>query len=282
MRVVPNSSCSNSMVNGESVLQTVWKWLNRVLGLHREGDRSMHSNRLLPDTTQQRISEHDKPERGESLLSDAHSSERSQGDANRNSQADHSTGEAQISRPQKESLGLQAAEPTQSAQPPQSSVQQSAHLDDGQKRSDPDADEPANKLSNGVFVGARLGAVQEDISAGAPSELLRRCNEQEARINSLRQQLKELRPTATIGEAWLKRGQASAASSFTLSNQANQSHHTRPDLASDREQPLNLQDRLIWQNEIIAGLEHDVKETRRLSTIGEARLNRWRNRTFSS
>lgn len=238
------------------MLQTVWKWLSRVLGVHREGDRSMHSNRLLPDTTQQKISEHDTSEHDtsehnkpgldeESLFSNAAPSERSQGHADRTSQADYSAEEAQISRPQKESLSLQAAETTESAQLPQS----------------------------------------EEISAGAaepPPELLRRCNEQEARIDSLRQQLKELRPTATIGEAWLKRGQASAASSFIFSNQASQSHHVRPDLASSREHPLNLQDRLIRQDEIIAGLEHDVKEAQRLSTIGEARLNRWRHRTFSS
>ncbi|MGJ3246722.1 MAG: hypothetical protein ACFE0I_11665 [Elainellaceae cyanobacterium] len=270
------------------MLQIVWKWLNRVLGVDRGGDRPTQSDRLLSETTQQTPAEHNDGVH----LSHANSSDGDRGGAShlsntqaQHSQAKHLADEAQLLSPPRKFPSSQKTKPTESRPLPQSSAQQSGNQHDGQTKlpAQLDADERATDIASNV---ARLEAIQENPPSGwaadATPELLKRYNAQESRIDALRQQLKELRPTAAIGEAWLRRGQLSSASRFFTSDQASQSHVPPSVSASNRAEPTSLQEQIIVQDNIIAGLEQDIQEARRLSTIGKARLNRWRNRTFSS
>ncbi|HHP7244160.1 MAG TPA: hypothetical protein ACFE0H_05690, partial [Elainellaceae cyanobacterium] len=223
------------------MLQTVWKWLSRVLGVDREGDRPIQPNRLLPNTTQQTSVEH----RDGVHLTHADSS---------NGDREHAS---------------HLSESTESRLPTHSSAHQSGSQHDGQTKltAQFNADERATDMA--------LGAVGlESVQTGSPSvwaasvtpELLKRCGAQESRIESLKQQLKELRPTAAIGEAWLRKGQAYGAPFSAASEQTNQFHLTQPALASNREEPLTLQQQIVLHDEIITGLEQEVQEARRLST----------------
>jgi phycobilisome core-membrane linker protein len=98
--------------------------------------------------------------------------------------------------------------------------------------------------------------------------------EQEALIAALQQQLAELRPFASVGSALIREGQFANAATV------------EPGLPSSTgiSQPqgygMTLQQKLEQQAGLIANLRQQITEARSLAAIGEARLNRWRQRTF--
>ncbi|MEO1148485.1 MAG: phycobilisome rod-core linker polypeptide [Cyanobacteria bacterium J06638_22] len=87
--------------------------------------------------------------------------------------------------------------------------------------------------------------------------------EQAEEIQHLRQKLADLRPFAAIGAAQLKSGwQPSVAASTEASS-------------------VSLQQQADAQSVQIAALQEQIADARRYATIGEARLNKWRSRTFN-
>jgi phycoerythrin-associated linker protein len=104
----------------------------------------------------------------------------------------------------------------------------------------------------------------------ASSELERQSQQQQQQIEKLQQQLAELQPVANIGAAQLNKWQSGDRdSSFASKQQISQQ--------GDR----SLQMQVESQKTDIANLEQKIAELRSLATIGEARLNKWRNRFFS-
>jgi phycoerythrin-associated linker protein len=103
----------------------------------------------------------------------------------------------------------------------------------------------------------------------ALTELERQSQQQQKQIEQLQQQLAELQPVANIGAAQLNKWQSSDRdSTFANKQQTTQ-------LGSQ-----SLQTRVESQKTEIANLEQKIAEVRSLATIGEARLNKWRNRCF--
>ncbi len=96
----------------------------------------------------------------------------------------------------------------------------------------------------------------------ANQALERQMQEQEAEIATLQRRLSDLRPFATIGYSITGGGQLASASTVADKNRS-------------------LQAKVDAQAEQIAALKAQIADTQRLATIGEARLNRWRSRTFS-
>lgn len=112
----------------------------------------------------------------------------------------------------------------------------------------------------------------------AYQSLQRQCQEQAKLIETLQQQLAELRPFAAIGEAQSYSPSANTGSSFTASVQP-QSQVTAQ--SGQQESYQSLQQRSEEQAKAIASLREQIAQLRPLATIGEARLNKWRSRTFS-
>ena len=95
-------------------------------------------------------------------------------------------------------------------------------------------------------------------------ELQQQIEEQQKQINSLQAQLSELSPFANIGAVQLNSSWQSQA-------------------AVDHKQDYqSLQQQLEAQKAQISSLEAQIADARRFATIGEARLNKWRSRVFSS
>ena len=94
-------------------------------------------------------------------------------------------------------------------------------------------------------------------------ELQQQIEEQQKQINALQAQLSELNLFANIGASQLNSGWQSQA---TVDNKQDYS---------------SLQQQLEAQKAQIASLETQIADARRLATIGEARLNKWRSRVFS-
>lgn len=97
----------------------------------------------------------------------------------------------------------------------------------------------------------------------AEQALRQTVQEQAQVIDRLQQQLTDLRPLSAIGASYLKNGwQPSAV----------------PALADS----TSLQQQADAQAAQILALKSQIKDSRRYATIGEARVNKWRNRIFSS
>ncbi len=106
--------------------------------------------------------------------------------------------------------------------------------------------------------------------------LQRQCQEQEKLIETLQQQLAELQPFATIGQRQLSKW-------LSYSRAPNGGGAIKmPGTVEEAESYQALQRLSQEQEEAIAALQEKIAELRSLATIGEARLNKWRRRTFSS
>ncbi len=102
------------------------------------------------------------------------------------------------------------------------------------------------------------------------------CQEQEKLIETLQQQLAELQPFATIGQRQLSKW-------LSYSRAPNGGGAIKmPGTVEEAESYQALQRLSQEQEEAIAALQEKIAELRSLATIGEARLNKWRRRTFSS
>jgi hypothetical protein len=118
-----------------------------------------------------------------------------------------------------------------------------------------------------------LGGTEDYLS------LQRQCNERTKQIEDLKQLLNQLRSSASIGSAYL--GQWQSASTFNTSTSIPASSNASQQYQST-ETYASLQRRAQEQEKTIASLQQEVAETQALATIGEARLNKWRGRFFSS
>jgi phycoerythrin-associated linker protein len=97
--------------------------------------------------------------------------------------------------------------------------------------------------------------------------LYRQEQEQNALIASLQQQLADLRPFGAIGSAVIRQGKF--ASAAVVDPQATLTSGSSA-----------LQQTIADQQALIASLQAEIAEARSLAAIGEARLNKWRQRTF--
>lgn len=95
-------------------------------------------------------------------------------------------------------------------------------------------------------------------------KLQQQIEEQQKQINTLQAQLSELTPFANIGAAQLNTSWQSQTA------------------AGNNQGDLSLEQQLEAQKTTIALLETQIADARRFATIGEARLNKWRSRVFSS
>ncbi|MGK7872834.1 MAG: phycobilisome rod-core linker polypeptide [Xenococcaceae cyanobacterium] len=124
---------------------------------------------------------------------------------------------------------------------------------------------------------------EEVATSEAYQALQRKCQEQAELLEKLQQQLAELQPFATIGALQLSKWQSystlpNGGSDLTTSMQA------QGQITATVEEPESyeaLQKQSEKQAEEIAALREKIADLRRLSPIGEARLNKWRSRTFS-
>ncbi len=105
--------------------------------------------------------------------------------------------------------------------------------------------------------------------------LQRQCQEQEKLIETLQQQLAELQPFAAIGQRQLSKW-------LSYSRAPNGGGAIKmPGTVEEAESYQALQRLSQEQEEAISALREQIAESRRFATIGEARLNKWRSRTFS-
>lgn len=104
----------------------------------------------------------------------------------------------------------------------------------------------------------------------AEQALQQKYREQEALIDSLQQQISELRPFASLGSAVTRQGQFATATGDAAFTSV-----TSRSLADS-----DLQRQVSEQAALIDSLQGELAEARSLAAIGEARLNRWQQRTF--
>ena len=115
----------------------------------------------------------------------------------------------------------------------------------------------------------------------AYQSLKHQCEQQAGQIEKLQQKVAELRPLSAIGEAHLNKCQSSRStvevnSSFTrteLSISLTQVEAT--------ESYQSLEQKSVEQKKAIASLQQQIAQLQATATIGEFRLNKWRNRKFS-
>ncbi len=98
----------------------------------------------------------------------------------------------------------------------------------------------------------------------AEQALQQKIQEQKSQIAALQQQLAELKPFAEIGAAQLK------SSWQPASNAESEKEYTY------------LQHKADAQAAHITALQEEIADAQRFAAIGEARLNKWRSRVFSS
>ena len=104
------------------------------------------------------------------------------------------------------------------------------------------------------------------------SDLQRKSAEQEALIETLQKQLAELQPFSGIGQSLVNQWQ-----SVDLSSQ-----DRGFSFGVETPEPSDpLQKQVEEQASLIAELEAKIADSRRFAAIGEARLNKWRSRSFS-
>ena len=96
----------------------------------------------------------------------------------------------------------------------------------------------------------------------AEQALQKQIEEQQSQIATLQKQLSDLRPFANIGASQINNSWQSSSSDVSTDENA------------------SLQQILEQQTAQIAALQEQVADARRFATIGEARLNKWRSRTF--
>lgn len=97
----------------------------------------------------------------------------------------------------------------------------------------------------------------------AEQALQQKIQEQQSQIATLQQQLSDLRPFATIGAAQINSSWQSSGSEVSMDENA------------------SLQQVADTQAAQITALQEQIADARRFASIGEARLNKWRNRVFA-
>ncbi|MGD2184020.1 phycobilisome rod-core linker polypeptide [Lusitaniella coriacea] len=117
-------------------------------------------------------------------------------------------------------------------------------------------------------------------SVQAYQSLKQKCQEQDRAIAVLQERLSDLKPFASIGSAYLSAWQSSTStpsepSRFVPGWQVEAQQETE---IADSYEALQRQSK--EQAETIATLEQEILEAQRFATIGEAKLNKWRSRTF--
>lgn len=117
--------------------------------------------------------------------------------------------------------------------------------------------------------------------AAIPTEdylaLKRQCQEQAELLANLEQQLAELRPVAALEAAVENKWQTSDAVVQDSPNIPIAIAASNSDSASYAE----LQQQSSEQTEAIAALQEKLADARRLASVGNARLNKWRGRVFN-
>ncbi|NES82099.1 MAG: phycobilisome Linker polypeptide [Moorea sp. SIO2B7] len=113
-------------------------------------------------------------------------------------------------------------------------------------------------------------------------ELQSKFNEQAEIIASLEKQLADLQSSSTIGAMQLSKWQSYSSGSngdtgltTTLQSSSQMTSTVEP---ADNYEALLRQSQ--EQEKAIAALEEKIADVRRIATIGELRLNKWRNRSF--
>ncbi len=108
-----------------------------------------------------------------------------------------------------------------------------------------------------------------------PYELQRQCREQAQEIEQLQQKIAELRPVAAVGEEITTRFATASDSSQTT--EAPPIPTTEPSITANESQWELYRKQ---QQRAIEYLRSQLNQLRRLSVLGEARLNKWRPRNF--
>ncbi|MEL4897543.1 phycobilisome rod-core linker polypeptide [Crocosphaera sp. Alani8] len=117
--------------------------------------------------------------------------------------------------------------------------------------------------------------------------LQQECSQQKQEIERLQKELADLQPAAFLADMVLSKG----FSKFPTSDSSQVRERTLltgiPVSSSLAETEDSSSNSLSWQqkrdlyNEKIATLQEQIKEARRLAVIGNAQMNKWRNRYFS-
>lgn len=105
------------------------------------------------------------------------------------------------------------------------------------------------------------------------SDLQRKYSQQAEQIKKLQSQLSELSSFASIGESGLSQwntGSSSSSSSSVTSSGSFQNPQTS----------LDYEKAIEEQSKLITDLETRINDSRRFATIGEAKLNKWRSRSY--
>ena len=105
-------------------------------------------------------------------------------------------------------------------------------------------------------------------------ELERKCNEQEEIIDTLKQQLADLAPLASIGISQLSPWQSDSSDGTGTSTS----------LPQIPQPPMNRYEELTKKSEdleeTIASLQSQIADAQRYATIATAKLNKWRSRSY--
>lgn len=102
-------------------------------------------------------------------------------------------------------------------------------------------------------------------------DLQRKYSQQAEQIKKLQSQLSELSSFASIGESELSKWNSGTTST---SSSSSSSSFQNPKTSLDYEKAIEEQSKLI------TNLESRIADARRFATIGEAKLNKWRSRSF--
>lgn len=136
------------------------------------------------------------------------------------------------------------------------------------------------KLNVQTSITSEASAQDYMAQSEAYQSLKRQCEEQGQVIERLEKQLGELRSLGTIGDTQLKSkwqpyGDSNVGSSWTASVQPSQLA-----ASGQSESYEELLRRSQAQENAIAALRQQIANLQPTATIGEARLNKWRKRTF--
>ncbi|NJP11378.1 MAG: phycobilisome linker polypeptide [Leptolyngbyaceae cyanobacterium RU_5_1] len=105
----------------------------------------------------------------------------------------------------------------------------------------------------------------------AEQVLQQQYQEQETLIATLQQQLAELRPFASLGSAVTRQSQFMSAAKTETQVASTIAHSSAEN---------QLQQQVAEQKSLIDSLQQQISEARAFGSIGEARLNKWRQRAF--
>ncbi|HBB34862.1 MAG TPA: photosystem I reaction center subunit XII [Cyanobacteria bacterium UBA8803] len=120
-------------------------------------------------------------------------------------------------------------------------------------------------------------------SLDAYLSLQRQYEEQAKTIENLEQQLAQLRSVAALGAALTNKWQSQTPPTTSQSTVGvGVPHHTKIPTIGQSDSYIVLQQQVKQQTEAIATLQDQIAQLRPLAAIGDAKLNKWRSRTFSS